>query len=403
MPLTKDGYKRKTSMDFKRELELTFQKYFGEELDLSENEYGGMLVGTLKDWLVQMELVAESVYNAGFVLKANGANLDDLASEENIFRKPAMPAYCMLQIDGYYRENQPIIIPANSQFSTGEGQKFVTTDDCEINAPVKDLTDDKGNKLGRTTVQAVSLGAGIEYNVVPNSIINPAQVIDGIHSVTNPNGATGGSDFETDSELRNRVIANRKSSPNETKNGIETAIKNVSGVTDARLIANNTMSDDKFGNPAKSVHLYVIGGDENDIANNFFEHLTPVATTVGNTTVEVADIAGKSNFVKFDRAETVPIYVDISIDVDETIFNGDSAISDIKTNVLNYFSQMNMGSTVLYSKLFAPAWSASGINNVSVKLGKDKNNLDIKDVPVSQFELPVTGVNLININVKGGV
>ncbi|EEI19745.1 hypothetical protein HMPREF0497_1457, partial [Lentilactobacillus buchneri ATCC 11577] len=121
---------------------------------------------------------------------------------------------------------------------------------------------DDGNPLGRQTIQAVAIDTGTDSNVMPAAIVNPVNSIDGFYAVINLQAATGGTDAETDDVLRQRILANRQSAENSTPNGIQTAIKNLTGVTDVRLVNNNTMGTDSYGNPPKSVHLYVIGGDD---------------------------------------------------------------------------------------------------------------------------------------------
>ncbi|ETO40013.1 putative bacteriophage protein [Fructilactobacillus florum 8D] len=257
-----------------------------------------------------------------------------------------------------------------------------------------------GNALARGTVQAKSMEAGYAENVMPNTIIVAENVVGGFYAVTNLDSATGGSDAETDEQLRNRILVNNRHVPSETKSGIETAIKNIAGVTDSRLIANNTMQDDSYGNPPKSCHLYVIGGDDTEIATTYFNHLTPVSTTVGKISVEVLDIAKKPVEIKFDRAKTVPIYIDVVLTVDDTQFNADSAPETIKKNILSYLSLLTMGSDVLFSQLFAPAYSVSGVKNVQIKLGTSQDSMSENDISVDQFELPVSSRDLISIEVR---
>lgn len=409
MPLTTDtGFDRKELDDLRDDINALFIKRFGDGIDLDDSQTPGMLAGVLSETDDTLEKLAQGVYNSFFVLKSSGANLDDLAAELEVYRKPAVNAYVELQIDGYVDPDSPTIIPEETQFSTPDGQVFSTMADTTITQQAtyvdsggntQPLEDDDGNALGRQLVQAVAIETGTASNVMPNTIINPEDSIDGFYAVTNPSAATGGGDPETDDELRQRVLANRLNTPNSTPDGIQTAIKNLSGVTDVRLINNNTMSADSYGNPAKSVHLYVIGGADADIVQTYFDYLPPQSNTVGSVMGTATDIGGRQYIVAFDRAETVPVFIKVDIHIDDTKFDTDNGPANIKTNIINYFDTLGMGDKVLYSKLFAPAYSPIGVTDVALTLGTSLDKLTEADVSVSDFQLAVTSSANITVNI----
>ncbi|WP_251947550.1 baseplate J/gp47 family protein [Levilactobacillus brevis] len=409
MPLTTDtGFDRKELDDLRDDINALFIKRFGDGIDLDDSQTPGMLAGVLSEADDTLEKLAQGVYNSFFVLKSSGANLDDLAAELEVYRKPAVNAYVDLQIDGYVDPDSPTIIPEETQFSTPDGQVFSTMADTTIaqqasyvdsGGNTQPLEDDDGNALGRQIVQAVAIETGTASNVMPNTIINPEDSIDGFYAVTNPSAATGGGDPETDDELRQRVLANRLNTPNSTPDGIQTAIKNLSGVTDVRLINNNTMSTDSYGNPAKSVHLYVIGGADADIIQTYFDYLPPQSNTIGSVMGTATDIGGRQYIVAFDRAEMVPVFIKVDIHIDDTKFDTDNGPASIKTNIVNYFDTLGMGDKVLYSKLFAPAYSPVGVTDVALTLGTSLDKLTEADVSVSDFQLAVTNSANIAVNI----
>lgn len=409
MPLTTDtGFDRKELDDLRDDINALFIKRFGDGIDLDDSQTPGMLAGVLSEADDTLEKLAQGVYNSFFVLKSSGANLDDLAAELEVYRKPAVNAYVDLQIDGYVDPDSPTIIPEETQFSTPDGQVFSTMADTTITQQAsyvdsggntQPLKDDDGNALGRQIVQAVAIETGTASNVMPNTIINPEDSIDGFYAVTNPSAATGGGDPETDDELRQRVLANRLNTPNSTPNGIQTAIKNLSGVTDVRLINNNTMRADSYGNPAKSVHLYVIGGADADIIQTYFDYLPPQSNTIGSVMGTATDIGGRHHIVAFDRAETVPVFIKVDIHIDDTKFDTDNGPASIRTNIVNYFDTLGMGDKVLYSKLFAPAYSPVGVTDVTLTLGTSLDKLTEADVSVSDFQLAVTNSANIAVNI----
>ncbi|WP_054690974.1 baseplate J/gp47 family protein [Fructilactobacillus florum] len=361
MGMTNNGYQLPSLSEIRKDVDNLFIKYFGEDIDLTDGQIEGLLSGILATVSSQNEQLGQAIYKAMFIQSSSGKNLEDHGTDIGIYRKLATESDVDLQIDSYVDPSNPTIVPAGTQFGTADGHLFATLAELKLTEPASytdsggkehPLTDKYGNALARGTVQAKSMEAGYAENVMPNTIIVAENVVGGFYAVTNLDSATGGSDAETDEQLRNRILVNNRHVPSETKSGIETAIKNIAGVTDSRLIANNTMQDDSYGNPPKSCHLYVIGGDDIEIATTYFNHLTPVSTTVGKISVEVLDIAKKPVEIKFDRAKTVPIYIDVVLTVDDTQFNADSAPETIKKNILSYLSLLTMGSDVLFFTAF---------------------------------------------------
>jgi len=429
--MTNNGYDRPEIGELRDDINALFIQYFGEGIDLDDDQTPGLLAGVLSEVSDTIEQVGQGVYNAFFVLKSSGANLDDIGAEEGLYRKSASNSNVTLQIDA----DPNTVIPEGTQFSTDDAQIFETTDDLTIGEAttyvdtggiVQPLQDDDGNPLGRGTVQAISQDTGDDMNVMPNTIINSEEALDGFNSVTNLDGAQGGGNAETDDQYRIRILENRKHPINSTVSGIETALMNVNGVQDVRIVNNIEMTPDEYGNPAKSIHVYVIGGDAGDIAQALFDVLPPVTRTIGSVAAMAKDIAGKIVPIMFDRATTVPIYIEVDIKADPSTFDSDNGEQMIKNNIMNYFDTLSMGDAVLYSRLFAPAYSASGVKDVTIKLGtkspvNDPDEISVsptiegaqisvtlspnsgtlltKDIQVSDFQLAQTSVNNIAINV----
>lgn len=118
MPLTANGYDRPELDDLRDNINALFVKYFGDGIDLDDEQTPGMIAGILSEVDDTLESLAQGGYNSFFVLKSSGANLDDLAAEISVYRKPATNAYVYLQIDGYVDPDSPTVIPEGTQFST---------------------------------------------------------------------------------------------------------------------------------------------------------------------------------------------------------------------------------------------------------------------------------------------
>lgn len=409
MPATDKGWQREEIDELREDIDQLFRNKFSDSIDMDDDQTPGMLAGVLSEWSNLLEQLTAGIESSYLVLKATGTHIDDIGADEGIYRHQPSYASVELQVDVYTDPDSPVLIPEGSQFSTADGQIFETLADVTVTDPTTitgedgkpaSLQDDDGNALGRVMISANADDPGTESNVMPNSIVNAEQAIDGFYAVTNPNGATGGGDIETDNELRLRIMDNREHPSNGSKNGNETAIRNVEGVKDVHIINNTEMTADQYGNPAKSAHLYVIGGDDQAVANAFFTAMPLLTHTIGKISKAVTDVGGKTSTVNFDRATTIPIYIDLELSTDPLSFDETSGPAAIKANILSYFDTLNMGNTVLYSKLFGPVYAVTGINDVDITLGTDKTKLAGSDVTVDQFNLAVTSVDDITINIK---
>lgn len=402
----KVGYVRPELDDLREQTNQLFFNEYGDGIDMQDNQISGMFAGVMAQQWDKLEQVAQGVCHAMLTLTSKGANLDDRAAEAHISRKPETYASTELQLTGYLQAS----IPEGTEFSTDSGVVFATAADVLIatqstttgdDGTTEPLVDDDGDALGQAIVAANALEAGVDGNVMPNTIINPEEAIDGFYSVTNPEAAVGGSAAETDQELQLRVVYNQISKPNSTDSGIETAIKNIAGVRDAHMVSNRVMKTDEYGNPPKTSHLYVIGGADEDIATAYLHYRPLLANTIGGISATATDIGGKVKTINFDRAKTIPVYITISLKVDGTVFDTDSGPAAIKQNVVSYFDTLTMGESVPYSKMFGPAYSQDGVNDVSVALGIMADDEKEQDITVSAFQLAVTSVDNIVINTEG--
>lgn len=126
---------------------------------------------------------------------SSGQYLDYLANMARVSRKAANFATAVVKITG----EPGTVVPAGSVFATpsidgADSVEFSTLETCVL--------DEQGE--GTVTVQA--LIAGKESNVNANTITLLSIPIEGIGSVTNPEKASGGTEEETDDELRERIL-----------------------------------------------------------------------------------------------------------------------------------------------------------------------------------------------------
>ena len=124
-----------------------------------------------------------------------GMFLDKIAARVSIARKKATYAETTLQVTG----TQGTLIPA--------GFLFATTDAAGVESIEFEVVEDATiEEQGSVEVRVRCTQPGIIGNVPQNSISLMSSPISGISSVTNPESALGGTEEESDDELRVRVM-----------------------------------------------------------------------------------------------------------------------------------------------------------------------------------------------------
>ena len=83
-------------------------------------------------------------------------------------------------------------------------------------------------------------------------------------------------------------------------------------------------------------------------------------------------------------------------------FDSDNGLADIRANIEQFFSELKMGETVLFSQIFGQIWSVHGITDIKLAMGTDKTKLTLDNVEVNEFELAVTDDSSIEVTVNAG-
>lgn len=385
--LTDQGYLAPSYEELLDSVQDDFLRVFPSDLVLTSNSNAGIL-SRLIAWREYEQIQAQQqVYYSAFVSTATGSALDRLGANVGLPRKVDRPASATLTIatDGEY------LIEAGTQFETDDGYIFDLTEDV-LTAP----KDGKWQGVGNAEAE----DKGEITNVEPNTITIVYNPDESILSVTNPEKASGGQDYEEDPQYRARLIAENANRPSPTLNGVRSALLNVQGVREVNIVENQFAVPDKYGNPPYSVHIYVLGGKKQDIADCLIEHLAVGITLTGTTYCDAIDATGNTKRVYFDFATDRPISVQVKLKTNAE-WNVDEGSDYVKETVVDFINQLQMGDTVYLTKLYPQIYAIAGIDDAKILIGKSKDTLSADDIVLDEFEAPSCKTDDVEVDLNG--
>lgn len=386
--LTNTGFIAPTYEEWLDNIKDEMRSRFGDDISLGSNSTFGT-IARMDAWrLTEAYQQMELVYYAGFYSTATDTALDRLGSNIDVPRKIATNSHVdiIVETDGEY------LIQAGEEFESDDGIIF------ELISDIITVQNKDGKWVGTGTLESEEKGS--MNNVLANTITIVSNPDDSILSVTNPEPATGGQDEETDEAYRNRLIMENAAKEGPTKNGIKSALMNLPGVREVGFVDNDQDVVDKYGNPPYSVHIYVLGGTDQDIAQTLNRHVAAGVTLTGSKTVNVTDDTGNVKAIHFDSAAEKLIHVKVNLKTND-LWNTDSGIHDIKSDIVNSINMSEMGQTVYLTKLYPDVYNKNGVEEAKILIGTSKDNLSSEDVLTEQFEVPVCNSDNVEVIING--
>lgn len=383
--LDSNGFTRPQYETIVVDLTAKWQELFGSDSDTSAHSVAGVLIRLMAFFLDLIYKLAEKVYNSQYLSTATGVSLDKIASNFGLYRNPAEQAIVDLSFTG----TPGFVILAGKMFKTTDGKIYQLGSDVLLSA----------SGTGAGTAYAMETGA--QYNVPANAITSQVEPTSDIFTVTNPQAVENGANIETDAELAHRVRLANDTKPSSPVNGIISAVMEVPGVKSVQVVTNNTMAVDSYGNPAKTIHVYVDGGEEMKIADALFNSVSAGILMVGSHTETMTDAAGFSgNVVAFDYAtkETIFVTVDVTTNNDFEI----DGVDQVKKAVNDYLGSVPMGGTVRFSYLYKYIYdNVNGIVVATVKIGTKATSQSMTDIPLTQFSIATTTADSLVVTKNG--
>lgn len=365
-----------------------FQQRFGTDIVLTSNSNFGIIARLIawRETLLIQEL--QKTYYSAYISTATESSLDRLGANLDLPRKVATPSFADIEI----KTEEEYLIQAGEQFETADGVLFDL---------IKDVVTSKnsdGTYTGIGTVQSVDTGA--YNNVLPNTITIMYNPDENVVSVTNPEKAAGGQDYEDDATYRARLIMENVTKPGPSAAGIKSALMNLSGVRQVNVVENPNAEASQYGDPPYSVHIYVLGGKEQDIAQCLVDNVAAGITMAGTKQITAPDNTGTPQTVSFDFAKDKPIYATVQIRTNEE-WNADEGVQDVKQAIADYVNNLLMGQEVYLTKIYPSIYSIPGVGEAKVQIGTDPNHLYDKDIATEPFEAVSCNTDNIQVTING--
>lgn len=361
-----------------------FQQRFGTDLVMTSNSNAGILARLIAWRITLLIQELQKTYYSAFISTASDSSLDRIGANLDLPRKVAEPSFATIQVE----TDDAYLIEAGEQFETDDGVVFDL---------IKDITTSQnkdGKWIGTGTVQSVDTGDFT--NVLPNTITIVSNPDENIISVTNSEKATGGQDDESDSDYRARLIMENVAKPGPSNAGVKSALMNLPGVRQVNIVENPNADADKYGNPPYSVHVFCLGGKEDEIAQCLVDRVAAGITLVGNKVGLAKDATGTPQTIHFDYAKDKPIHARVHIRTTDE-WDVDDGANYIKEDIASYINGLLMGSTVYLTKLYPSIYSIEGVGEATIEIGTDPEHLGSGDITTQPFE--ATSCNPDNVEV----
>ena len=305
--LNENGLQTSTAPELLQTLQNDFKNIYGEDVLLDSSTPDGQWLNILVQKGVDVRGLLTQLYNSFNPNNTQGSLLDQRCAINNVFRKAGTfttvtvnvvtdRALTLQGLDDNY--NNPEATGYTIQ--DNEGNRFILVNTTTLSAGSNSLL-----------FRSETLGGVV---VLPNTLTTPVTIVLGVVSVNNPTTANAiGTVEELDEELKVRRRQSVTISSFGYLNGLQAALLQLPGVTDAKVYENYTSSTDANGTPAHCIWVVMDGGAISDIAETIYSRKCPGTNMRGNITYTITTDAQTQFIAKWDNATVTPFYIKFNI------------------------------------------------------------------------------------------
>lgn len=348
---------------------------FGADVDLTPYSPLGIFLGLVAESNSLLWQYFEAIYYGAFLDTAEGVDLDRLARFAGVTRKQPQKEQVQLLFTGV----NSTVIPVDYIIQTPSGIQFKTTEFKFIS--------------GETSVAAEAINFGVVSRVGINQLTEFATPVSGIDSVVNPTPSSGGSELESDADLRARAIDNINIFRRNTGivEYIKRQIKNDPNVISCEIIENN-LNVEANGMEPHSMQFIIDGGSDLYIATLIRKFKPAGIKLIGNilTNVDNGAVAnGGTDPIYFSRPGdyTVVVKLDLTTNTEWDNANlrkiksaivqyigGIDSYTESGNDFVNEYKGLGVGKKVSVFNIYPIVAAFAGVENLNLLLGTTPYN-----------------------------
>lgn len=350
MGLERTGYRLTTSDDYLESIIGDMQNEF-PNMSNSSNNFAVVLARILSKALEENDSIRGEGYNNVYVATAVGRHLDKAVAIGGVSRRYGTKSYGKIKVTKS-SDVSSISIPPSTIIESGNVQ-YLTNNTGYV--PI--------SSSEPVEIEIVSILAGADKNVPPESVFTPVVSIRGLDKMICEDGTSGGTDTESDQELRRRYYLTISSYSNSSLNGIISEVAKIDDVVRVSGRENNT-DDELNGLPPHSFEIYCEGGADSEIAETIFYVKPAGIQTYGNISKEIFFHNNTYN-ISFSRYTKEIIYYKLT--VRPNIGTATTELEkDIKNAIINYTaSSTKINQSELIGYLYNNVTGISSLSNIA--------------------------------------
>ncbi|AYD82320.1 hypothetical protein HOU35_gp128 [Acinetobacter phage vB_AbaM_B09_Aci05] len=233
-------------------------------------------------------------------------------------------------------------------------------------------------------VSSISVTANAGVQAADTLTVMQTPVI-GWLNVTNPFDSISSEPKEDDATFRTRGRISKSVKSTGNRVALYSELYSLNGVRYVNIqenIYDNTIN----GITPKGIAVVVLGGDDQEIADVIKRNIPIGCVTNGTVVVPIVDGAGVVD-IKFSRPEYVQVAMKIALQTDSSFpQNGKTLIQEA---IVRYFETLEVGDSVIWSKVFNPINEVRGQSVNSLLIGVLGQPLSTENITISYNQLPI--------------
>jgi uncharacterized phage protein gp47/JayE len=328
--------------DLVSKMELAAKDVWGESVDTSDTELLGHFIRQAALIGAEINETLQDVLDVLSSANVTGTRLEHLFSLLDLPRQSA--AYSTVALT--YTVAAATTIPAGHRVRTAAGVIFQTIADLVF----------VGAGSASTSAQCTEYGP---FDAAIDEVCIPVTTVYGLTSVTNAAAAIPGRLRETDPQYKERHTAAVATSGEDDIAGIYSAVSDVSGVSDCRVVEGTG-----------TITVSVIGGADADVAEAIDNNRTAGISTLGDQSVDVySETTGETTTINFYRAIDREFFVALTLYKNKALFPDDGELQIKNALVAMADATYRINGIVDYRALQTPVYSVQGVTISDLRIG----------------------------------